>query len=201
MSGMDALASEMAAAARHLVELHGRGMSYLGIQQWERLAADQILGVASAEVDRYGGFQFVPLGDRPLHMIVAVHEDAALIDIAAFRPDRPGRWALRVGIGAVLGDSAVEDARRAFAWGELGTLALHATPLDWLRAGGSGACVIDDWSRETANRVRDLRRIEVASTRFAKALRLALTPPPPPLPEISVQRGREDGERPAHQRR
>ena len=64
-------------------------------------------------------------------------------------------------------------------------MSLHATPLDWLRSGCSGACVTQ-WTPESRAAVRQVEAIDVTSPKFARALRLELTRPPR-IPEIEVR--------------
>lgn len=61
-----------------------------------------------------------------------------LDDLCAFYLDRPDEWFLLRGAAVLLG------ADNAFDAGFYRTpLDLHSCPLDWLRAGGSGCCVVD----------------------------------------------------------
>jgi hypothetical protein len=53
-------------------------------------------------------------------------------DIVAWHPATPGRWALRIGTGTMLGDVRYDEPLR-----------VHRTPLAWLRAGGEGVCFLD----------------------------------------------------------
>ena len=64
--------------------------------------------------------------------------DGEILDLVAFHPDRPGRFRRRYGIVDFLGEEAVLRAGL-----EREPLVLHPTPLAWLAAGGTGACVLD----------------------------------------------------------
>ncbi|MCB9947108.1 MAG: hypothetical protein H6842_04680 [Rhodospirillaceae bacterium] len=61
-------------------------------------------------------------------------------DVVAFSPDRPDDWRLLTGGAVLLERDAVVEALRTG-----GPLVIHSTPLDWLRAGCTGTCIVD-WS-------------------------------------------------------
>jgi len=65
-----------------------------------------------------------------------------LIDVVAWRLDAPSRWWRRTGYAAALGDDAIDGAAIHFD-GEEDPLTLHCSPVAWLAAGGSGACLLD----------------------------------------------------------
>jgi hypothetical protein len=110
-------------------------------------------------------------------------EDGCIIDLIAFKPDDPDAWCNRVGNCWALGMDDINTARDAW-----GSLFLHPTPLDWLRSGGRGACVVE-WNHEARSTLRNVGEIDVTSPKFAQALRLELARPPR-LPEISIKRMR-----------
>lgn len=62
-------------------------------------------------------------------------------DLCAFNLARPGQWWLRSGLAEMIGEDYVADCVETGA-----AVRLVATPLDWLRAAGRAACVLD-WSR------------------------------------------------------
>ena len=112
-----------------------------------------------------------------------VLEHGEITDLVAWAPDRPGRWAQRLDIGFALGLDAIDKA----SWGHHPEpLGLYATPLAWLRAGCTGACLLrptDAWRR-----LNHLARVTVADVRHGTAIERLLSPPMP-RPEILV-RGR-----------
>ena len=90
--------------------------------------------------DPFGGAAFVlpvydgePVGElNPDPMV-------PLIDLLAFRLEEPDRWWLRCGIpNLVLGKNQLINAMLTGS-----NTALHATPLEWLRAGCEGCCPLD----------------------------------------------------------
>lgn len=69
---------------------------------------------------------------RPDTIYNADDSEAEVIDIVAWHPATPGRWATRRGAGTVLGDIDLAE-----------TLFVHQTPLAWLRSGCRGVCFLD----------------------------------------------------------
>lgn len=68
--------------------------------------------------------------------------DGWLIDVLAISSADPDSWSLLTGDGWLLGWGQVEDA--ALVDPEIApVLRMHARPIDWLRAGGEGACLLD----------------------------------------------------------
>lgn len=61
-------------------------------------------------------------------------------DLVAWTPSQPDRWYLRTGNGVMLNPDEPERCRIHHE-----PIELHETPLDWLRAAGRGAVVLD-WS-------------------------------------------------------
>lgn len=59
-------------------------------------------------------------------------EIAEVVDIVAWHPATPGRWARRTGLADMLGEVAADEPVR-----------VHRTPLAWLRAGGEGVCFLE----------------------------------------------------------
>ena len=90
-------------------------------------------------------------GEGPEHVALPVHADGALIDLVAFRTDRPSRWLLRSGIGWALGS----DQARIPDW-DHEPLPVWRNPLNWLIAAGTGLCILD-WD---APELRNLLLVE-----------------------------------------
>lgn len=137
-----------------------------------------LVGVTQAEIDKNDIWS--PSDQGPYYITIAVRDGEAVTDIVAFSPDKPNEWFLRRGVAWALGLDKINDA---LAWPET-VVPLAATPLDWLRSGMVGACVID-WTPDAVEAIRALQQIEVSSPKFAAALRLQLSKPPR-LPEIAV---------------
>jgi hypothetical protein len=127
-----------------------------------RLLGTGNLGIAQVML---GEATWEPEGpDRRL--LLAVRRDGELIDVAALASHARNEWALRTGLGWALGMDLIDDAHRELVCGAKRLrLRLHATPFDWLAAGGDGLCVLD-WCQSALSELRLLGErvtIEVAS--------------------------------------
>lgn len=182
------LAVEMATAAAALVGRHGDPAIGLTIPNWQRLARLGRLGVFRGEVTR--SRIFVPTGNAadPLHVVTSIIERGQLVDYLAFQPEHPGAWGRRIALGNMLVPPSIERAwpylRRPLA-----TLALHRRPLDWLRAGRNGACVLNWRSLDaiTILNLREIGHITVPDGGIARRLAEALTRPHE-RPDIAIER-------------
>lgn len=96
------------------------------------------------------GSLWEPEGDTP-SLILAVRERGELVDLLACSSAHPDRWALRRGMGWVLG----HDHYFACQAEQSDRLRLFATPLDWLAAGGDGICVLE-WGAAALGWLRGL---------------------------------------------
>jgi hypothetical protein len=175
------LGSELRAAADKVRQQHIDRMASLGVSG-DALASlcyfDSHLAVA--EVEEVSGL-FVPCEGRPLHFLTPIRSGGELIDLCAWRPSRPDRWLLRTGAGWALGeDAGIGD------WEYV--LDLHATPLDWIKSGGSGLCVLD-WSSPDLHQLALLHTIRVCDPELGKTLISALSRPIR-LPAIEIQEAR-----------
>lgn len=182
MSGAD-LHAEMRAAAEASTLLHFRHLEALGIP---------VVTVADRRRDHWGwgvasvidaGDGLYQPDDGPLHLVLPVHEDGELVDLVAFRSKDPTRWLLRTGLGWALG---LERGLERLTWQE--SVCLSVSPLEWLRHGAEGVCILD-WTAPEIKQLRDLPRIECSDARLAARLKAALTRTPQ-LPEISLVRRR-----------
>lgn len=142
-----------------------------------------LVGVSRVEISK--DEKWAPADQGRIMLTVAVYEADAITDIVAFDPASPNEWFLRTGNAWALGINAIEAATDIFDASN--SVFLHATPLDWLRYGMGGACVLD-WTPEAINTLRAASKIEVPSPKFAQALRLQLSRPPR-LPEIRTTDG------------
>lgn len=85
------------------------------------------------------------------HLLVAVREDGEIIDICAFKTSAPDEWGLWNGQGWALGHEHYAKARDGLA----NRVCIFATPMDWLRAGGKGLCVLE-WDAVALGALRGL---------------------------------------------
>jgi len=107
-------------------------------------------GVGTVERMERGLYQ---PGDGPLHVISPVYAEGEIIDLIAWRSDAPGNWVWRTGLGWALGTDMLLPR-----WDDE-PVQIHATPLDWLRAGGEGMCILD-WEAPELGEIRALEAIE-----------------------------------------
>ena len=158
----------------HLDQLVGLGVSSVTIA---RLGAVQApFGVVSATVSDHG--LYVP-GDGPLHLVQPVIHDGEIIDLVAWRSLQPSKWWLRSGLGWALGQ---DNWTHRNPWDADEPFPVHATPLDWLRAGGDGVCIVD-WTAPEVRELRIAQSLLVGTAALGKAL-IATLSAPSRLPEI-----------------
>ncbi|MEQ8744249.1 hypothetical protein [Parasphingorhabdus sp.] len=121
------------------------------------------------QVDNIGGGIFQPGGDTPA-IVQPIYDGGCLIDLVAWRTNDPTAWLLRTGAAWALGVDAIE----ANSWTDA-ALAIDATPLDWLRGGASGLCILN-WA---APEIRTLLRVKsiTAQPAIARQLRGILSKP------------------------
>jgi len=129
-------------------------------------------------VDNIGGGIFQPGGSIP-SIVQPIYDDGCLIDLVAWRTNEPTAWLWRTGAAWALGVDAIE----ANSWTDA-PLAIEATPLDWLRNGATGLCILN-WS---APEIRTLLRVKSISAEpaIARQLRGALMKPVC-FPEITAR--------------
>jgi hypothetical protein len=75
-------------------------------------------------------------------VVMPVMDEGTVTDIIAWRTLAPEAWLWRNGDGWALG---IDEIERPHLWDGFREITVHATPLDWLRAGGEGAVILD-WS-------------------------------------------------------
>lgn len=177
---MSGLLDEMRAACFAVTHAHLRRLVALGVG-YPTLAElgrhHYGFGVVTASEDGRG--LYVPDPDGELHLVLPVYEDGGLVDLVAFRSATPDKWLLRTGLGWALG---LEWDLSGHDWAE--PVRLDATPLDWLRAGAGGLCVLD-WEAPELCDLANLSAVHCPDATIAGLLRNALTKPPR-LPDISV---------------
>lgn len=125
-----------------------------------------------------GGGQYVPDPDGSRALIVPVYDCGELVDLVAFNTITPERWLLRHGLGWALG---LEEGLERFRWGD--PLPLHKTPLDWLKAGCDGLCVID-WEAPEVSTLADFPTLLIRDDALERRTIAALTKPSR-LPQIA----------------
>lgn len=191
MTETEQLRLEVREALNHLRQEMSSATGRITFQQAEKLRAfglpmpsligQSLIGTVHAEVDSRDFWTPIETG-KPM-VVTPLEERGEMLDLIAFDPSVPDVWYLRTGAGWALGCDAVADASEG--WDADQHLTLHATPLDYLRAGCTGACVTQ-WTSESRAGIRQVHWVDVASPKFARALRLELTRPPR-IPEIEVK--------------
>lgn len=137
------------------------------------LAGPSIIGVGRIETgDSY--WQPLPTGKpalvAPCSFGIDFGDLYSTIDLIAWTPANPDRWWWRTGQGAALGAEEIEKARTFEK-----PLLLHATPVDWVRAGGTGCCILD-W-RGSPDTLRNVETFRCPDRRYAKRLERRLAEP------------------------
>ena len=178
------LSNEMRAAGQASTPLHFKHLLGLGVPRAtvaELRRDDWGWGIVKA-VDVGDGL-YRP-GDGPLNLVLPVCDDGDLIDLVAFRSGNPADWLLRTGRGLALG---LEQGWERHHWDD--EVELSLTPLDWLRNGCDGLCIVD-WDAPDIAMLASLPRIVCPSAGAASQLRRAITRPQP-LPSIYVKELRD----------
>lgn len=174
---------ELQDAAHAVTQAHLRRMVALGVG-WPtigELGRDHY-GFGVASVCDAGDGLFHP-GDGELRLILPVYEDGELLDLCAFRSDDPLDWLLRTGCGWALG---LEWGLCRHTWGD--PVPLAVSPLDWLRGGAEGLCILD-WDAPELRYLTELPHIICSTDALADQLKAALAKPVR-FPEISVKETR-----------
>jgi len=119
---------------------HFDHLEALGVPRETLWLGPAAFGFSTIEID---GEHYRPDASGFPAVIVPVSEIengllTGVVDLVAWRTSDPGKWWIRRGIAPVLGKESIE---RAAHYGE--PLALHASPLDWLRANRQGAVVLN----------------------------------------------------------
>jgi hypothetical protein len=91
----------------------------------------------------------------------------AIDDLAAFIPDRPDRWWLRRGQVDLLGGYNLRPHK-------LHDTCLHANPLDWLRGGATGICIVN-WRFDPDRLLYGAGKIVTESHELRRRLRNRIT--------------------------
>lgn len=172
---MKALAEESFAAAKGMNAMAWERLHALGVSRdavadaMGRTAPYLPVGILRIEVEASGLWQPSDEG-RPAMITPATvgdDSDAELVDLVAWRSTDPLRVYSRNGQAWALGLGAIDEVLRAW---EPKPLDLHASPLDWLAAGGSGCCVVD-WNAPEVADLRMVGAIAVPTSDFGRLVR------------------------------
>jgi hypothetical protein len=137
----------------------------LGRQALADAAAEGLIGLGRISADEA---YFWPDIEGREAFILPVQEKGATVDLIAWSPKRPTDWRWRLGSATILN----LDAVMVTSW-DMPPVKVHATPLDWLRAGRDG-CVILDWSSPDIGWLTSLPAIEAEPMINAKIKRAIL---------------------------
>ncbi|NQV94379.1 MAG: hypothetical protein HQ482_04490 [Sphingomonadales bacterium] len=173
------LSSEIELAVKAVQNRHLGRIKALGVDSSTiaRLGAIQPpFGVM--DCDDVGGGIFQPGGDKT-YIVQPVFDSDTMIDIVAWRTTEPQKWLWRTGAAWALNT----DTIAANSWQDE-PLVIDATPLDWLRGGATGLCILN-WD---APEIRTLLRVQSISAEalIARQLRGVLMKPLY-FPEISAR--------------
>lgn len=170
------LVSEMLAFAagsgKYLAKLQALGIPGSTIAT---LGASTPIGVG--RIATLPDLQFEPSEEGKSHIILPVWEGQGVIDLVAFNPADPNRWYRRTGLAPLLNADEISQPR----W-DSGVIDVWATPLDWLRAGGSGVVILDYDDREIVRQLAQCETI-ITDNMTARLIRLEFSRPRP-VPRI-----------------
>lgn len=162
-----------AACAVRRVDLFGAiGISAITVAQMGAFAP---LGFAKIRPLEDGLYE--PADDGQRHLIIPVHDGSGVTDLIATHPASPRRWHWRIGQACLLGEANLNPP----AWDRV-PVAIHDTPIAWLCAGGSGACILDFDDPELVPLLSQADAI-ICTPTIARLIRLAASRPRP-LPRI-----------------
>ena len=142
------LTDETAAAILSIEQRHINRMAAEGVPTHVAKPAEgkHLWGIMKVSPD--GPTQFFPDPDGREAYVSISTRGSDVTDLIAWHPANPANWRWRIGDEPFLGIDAFERC-----WPGDGPLQIHATPLDFLRAGGEGLVVLD-W-----NATSDIRRL------------------------------------------
>ncbi len=134
----------------HFRHLDDAGVSFEAICRTGYVGVERIATTGRLYMPAPDGFPVLIMAiwsPAPPSIYCAV-EDPEIVDLIALRTDDRGRWWYRLGEpGLVLGSDNL-DLAHTEGW----SISLHRAPLDWLRAGCRGACLLDhceaQWAAE-----------------------------------------------------
>lgn len=177
------LSAELAAAGSATKVLHFHALERFGIARnllCDLWRSDFGFGVCRA---RDVGDGLYSPGEGEPHLVLPVREDGDLVDLCAFRSSAPEKWLLRSGQGWALG---LERGLERHTWGD--PVALAVSPLEWLRHGAGGLCILD-WDAPELTYLLGVPNLVCSTREQASHLRAALSKPVR-LPNISIEETR-----------
>lgn len=143
------------------------------------------LGTARVDISRDGA-RFAPGGPDGRLLLGVRDADFALVDVAALASHDEDQWSLLTGFGEMLGAWHLAALDRAVAMDKRAVLFLHATPWDWLRAGGDGVCVLN-WTPAVLGELRSLgERVTLMVNNFAERATLRARLEHGGMPMVSI---------------
>jgi hypothetical protein len=101
-----------------------------------------------------------------------------IVDLLAWNPASPGRWALRRGSATALGIVQPQILDPA-------PVRVHGSPLGWFQSGGDGLALLSHQSVDVRNVLMQLRGIVADDQTHRRAL-IAILSRPLPVPPISI---------------
>lgn len=158
------LEQEMAAACAAVRQADLDGLRALGVSINTIADMGTIyfpFGVTEAEPIGNGLYQ--PGVGQPF-LILPILENNELVDLCAFQGAQPDTWHLRTGAAWCLG--MVDSLSEA-------QVHLCGRPLDWLRGGGKGICILD-WSSPEIRSLAAMSEVTCSDPRAARLLQAAL---------------------------
>lgn len=144
--------AETAVTGRHLAAMERLGCTAPAIAAIGAVQAP--FGVLRCDMR---GKQFFEPTSEPYGVdvgIMPVMEEGTTIDTIAWRSLRPDAWLWRNGQGWALGIDLIQEPP---LWDGFKEITVHATPLDWLCAGGQGVVILD-W--HAASLIRKLDKFD-----------------------------------------
>ena len=145
MSVRNLLAEFEAAVTRLHDDGHVRRVLSLGVPRAAIFGIRPLVGVAAVETNADGWFQFIEAGELALVIADGVPGPIGwetIDEVIAIRTSTPGKWWRATGAAPVLGAGRNADMID-YAMVVKEPITLHATPPDWLRAGGTGLCIVN----------------------------------------------------------
>ena len=169
------LSDEMHTAVGRVEQRHLNWMMGIGVP------ASAIAGLGKREEPFGIGF-LEPVGtdywqpiDEPAAIgaiIQPVYDDGDLIDLIAWRSQNPLDWRWRVGSAWALG----ADFLHGSVWDGFASIAIHATPLAWLAAGGEGLTVLN-WTSPYIHQLSNFDEIVCNDSKLSSRLNKILSRP------------------------
>jgi hypothetical protein len=184
------LGAELFEAQRALTRAHQAALIAAGVSR-----AVITLGLIGAARVAFEGTAYRPDDDGKAALIVPARvdpenphgfetEDPAgaawlgdIVDLVAFPPELPDRWALRIDVATALG-----------AYLSPRPVLVHRTPLDWLIAGADGLCLLTGDVHEQQRILSDCHELAAEDAEHAAELRRILRAPCFNIPRVRVTR-------------